>query len=88
MGRHEEVSCQCEVRGWNACAHGRGERGALWARVDVRKRQEGAACPKICHYITSGKTRNTCHLRVCPFRVQVQYVSTMIYWLKLHQLVN
>lgn len=26
MGRHEEVSCQCEVRGWNACAHGQGEK--------------------------------------------------------------
>lgn len=49
MGRHEEVSCQCEVRGWNACAHGRGEK--RWERGrDVKKGQ----CDPI--YITSGKT--------------------------------
>lgn len=37
MGRHEEVSCQCEVRGWNSCAHGQGEKS--WGRRGERKGQ-------------------------------------------------
>lgn len=40
-GAHEEVSCQREVRGWNACAYGREGAGSKGGPLKRRKEEKG-----------------------------------------------